>query len=282
MDDYSRSVVITGLFWSSSVLLKRVVGAIGVHAGRSYPFTVCVGLLSTSISTLIAHYNADGIMEIPAYYNVPKIEKLEQVLGSRSKKWKTPSFWNKSEQSKVDAKKFYLTLLIFISLERRGFRTALPSSLLTVGAYAPNALSHPFTNGVATYHPVATTAQRYTMQRLGSVHGCHHCGNRQTLLRMPFIADHMPPSKMVQKANKKWYRNLPISSLSWPAVKQRLFPQCQSCFSKQGGAVRAGIHTLVYGSPLRSWVLAPSISCYGEKLRMSLSLFCIRRLVSFT
>lgn len=40
-------------------------------------------------------------------------------------------------------------------------------------------------------------------------------------------------------------------------VAQRLYPQCQSCFSLQGGAVRSNIHHLIYHYKLQIYHFAP-------------------------
>ena len=47
----------------------------------------------------------------------------------------------------------------------------------------------------------------------------------------------------------------------WARAKQQLLPQCQSCFSIQGAAVKAGVHKLVFHSRLRVWHASPAIAC---------------------
>ena len=72
-----------------------------------------------------------------------------------------------------------------------------------------------------------------------------------------FIADHMPPTKYVNEANSQWHRKLFGGMLR---KRQQLLPQCQSCYSKQGAAVKKGIHRLIYHSQLRVWHLAPALA----------------------
>jgi hypothetical protein len=91
------------------------------------------------------------------------------------------------------------------------FQTTLPSSVITLGAYAKGRnLPYPFSGSVQSTSPVATSLQRKKIQRLGLLYGCHHCGSRQLISRNRFIADHMPPTKQANEMNKakwrKWFR----------------------------------------------------------------------------
>jgi hypothetical protein len=63
---------------------------------------------------------------------------------------------------------------------------------------------------------------------------------------MGYIADHMPPTKIARELSEVWWRRMLRIT-----VRQRLYPQCKSCFSRQGEAVRSGTHTLVYHLGLR-------------------------------
>lgn len=98
---------------------------------------------------------------------------------------------------------------VFALLEARGFRTAVPSSILDAGVYA-NTL-----NGyVKATGAVNSQAQRAAIQKLGMKHGCHHCGVKaatgiRSVWRVvsgqgpEFIADHIPPTKMAEIVNRK-------------------------------------------------------------------------------
>lgn len=52
------------------------------------------------------------------------------------------------------------------------------------------------------------------MESLTRRFGCHQCANRQLLTRKIFIADHMPPTKIVEQMNKKLWRR-------WLGIKVR-------------------------------------------------------------
>lgn len=156
--------------------------------------------------------------------------------------------FDKNDKFEV-ARRVIIGVGVFTILERKAFKTVLPSSLLTVGVYGMNRAS------VLATSEVATATQRLKMQKLGRLFGCHHCGSRQLVNRNTFIADHMPPTKMVKEINAKWWRKALGLTMS-----QRLFPQCQKCFSLQGAAVRAGVHFPIFHYMPRYFHLAPAIA----------------------
>jgi hypothetical protein len=152
-----------------------------------------------------------------------------------------------------------LTVLSFAVLEQLAFpgvsimKTALPSSVITTGSYAA-VLGH-----IPSTSSIATPYQRSLIQRLGSLHGCHHCGSRQLFSRGKyFIADHMPPSKLAKLANQSWWRRL----LKLPVV-QCLRPQCMDCFGVQGNAVMKNVHVPVFRHGPRLVLLAPLLGTWA-------------------
>ena len=252
---WSKAVILTGGFWTSSMLLQRASGLIGMHAGRIYPLTAGVGLFLTGFSLLITQYNTDGMLRLVAR-NVPSYlsSSVEPVRGKSTgnRLWT----WG-NHHTHGDAKQAFLSLFLYMLLERRVFRTSLPSSLITTGVYASTPWHWhkrmPFV--LAATGDVASAAQRMTIQKMGRIHGCHHCGSRQVLSSFNFIADHMPPTKQVKDMNARWYRRM-----SGIEAQQQLLPQCNTCFTRQGGAVRSGTHALVYHMRLRIWHMAPALA----------------------
>lgn len=133
------------------------------------------------------------------------------------------------------------------------FKTALPSSVKTTGSYASS-----FGGSIPSTSAVATAYQRSLIQRIGRVHGCHHCGSRQLLrIGKHFIADHMPPTKLAEMHSRAAWRQL----LKWPVVQQ-LRPQCLDCYSIQGAAVRKNIHVPVFQMLPRPMLLAPVLALW--------------------
>ena len=207
-----------------------------MHAGRSAPAVLATGLLSTICSQSIVQYVS--------------LESRELGLYSTNRiKYKKNN--NKQKEIKYEfIKRVFLGVGMYLLLERKGFRTALPSSILTTGVYANFA-----SGSVKASGPVATATQRFAIQRLGKFYGCHHCGNKQLFSVDKFIADHMPPTKFVNEMNKKWWRKMLKIN-----VEQKLLPQCQKCYSKQGAAVASNFHRPVFHFRFRGPHLATAIA----------------------
>jgi hypothetical protein len=140
---------------------------------------------------------------------------------------------------------------LFVALGGR-FWALSPSSLSSVGAFSRTARG-----SLPATLSYADASQRAIVQQFGRRFGCHTCGAR---FPVRFNADHIPPLSEVRTLNASPWRRL----LNRP-VKQRFYPQCVSCSSKQatllaetarqpagssGRAVRAVLHV---PSPLRPW-----------------------------
>jgi hypothetical protein len=250
-----KSAIVCGLFFTSSTILQRLSGSLLVHSGRAYPLTAAWGFICTGASLIVANRGANMAFPQPSSWWGGSRERLQR--------------YSELRQTVVG-------LGLYGMLEMRSFRTAIPSSIISVGVYAhsPWIWTQKMPEVISATSEVATSAQRMAVQRLGKLHGCHHCGSRQVfnlakLKGLPnnFIADHMPPTKYVTEANQRWYRQL-LGGL-W-RKKQQLLPQCQSCFQQQGSAVRQSVHRIVYHSQLRSWHLAPAlalVACSNDQVR---------------
>lgn len=282
---WKKAGLLTTLFWSSSTLLQRFSGLLlGIHAGRSYPLTVMWGIISTTCSlsfsqratTVLIPYIPDLPDFIPgSEFFTPK--NKHGLWGPRSTPPlpDLPTLWRRfvtcddaSRQETI--LQTMAGLGCYVALERRAFRTAIPSSVITTGVFAHTPLHWRWSkmkDVVVASSAVATSGERNRIQRLGILHGCHHCGSRQlsigSLFRMGlgfapfsrFIADHMPPTKTVLQMNAARWR----AFFNVPA-KQQLLPQCQSCFSIQGLAVKQGQHRIVYHTQFRAWHWAPVLA----------------------
>jgi len=249
-----KALALSTLFWGSSAILQRASGLLGMHAGRPFPLTVAWGFFSTTCSLMIAQYGAryspemlpDGAWDTSSSNNLPDL-------------WRQLTTSTKDKNRQEALYQSILGAISYVTLERRGFRTAIPSSVITTGVYAHTPLHWRWSrlrkDIVVASSEVATAAERGRIQKLGRLHGCHQCGSRQLAGMRPFIADHMPPTKVVSKLNAESWRRV----LRLPA-KQQLLPQCQSCFSVQGAAVKQGLHRAVYHLQFRVWHLAPVLA----------------------
>ena len=69
-----------------------------------------------------------------------------------------------------------------------------------------------------------TRSERAAINELGQRYGCHTCGTRDPGTRTGnFIPDHQTPNQLASQ------------------VRQRLYPHCKSCSSRQGGHVSASV-----------------------------------------
>lgn len=232
--------ILTIGFWATSNLIQRVYGRFNINSGSIFAVKTFAGLFSTTFSLGLSHYFLQR-SEIFKPKSPPSF-----IFNCNSKVHK--NFF----EDKVLIKQVLVGLLTFAALEQRSFVTMLPSSILVKGVYAKSMFMDKFS--VASTSPIATEAQRTKIQRLGKLIGCHHCGSRQIFTKKGFIADHMPPTKFANIMNSKWWRKLLNMT-----VQQRLYPQCQKCYSIQGNAVRMTKHVPIYHFSFRLYHLAPAL-----------------------
>ena len=224
-------------------IMQRVVGKLGIHMGASLPNVFVVGLASTVVSNIMAINVANTVGKYELRYD------NAHGVSVTSKNVPKERYYRRNI-----IKQIVVSIGIFALLENKMFKTAIPSTLLDIGVYGTNRGS------IFATSPTATGSERLKIQQLGKLFGCHHCGNRQMLTRKSFIADHMPPTKIVKDRNKYWLRKLFKKVGIIGDITQRLYPQCQKCFSLQGSAVRTNTHELVYHFRPRIFHLAPALS----------------------
>ena len=224
-------------------IMQRVVGKLGIHMGTSLPNLLVVGLASTVVSNIMAAKAADTVNKYEVKYDDAYGVSITSRKSSKERHYRRNTI-----------KQVVISIGIFALLENKMFKTAVPSTLLDVGVYGTNRGS------IFATSATASGTERLKIQSLGKLFGCHHCGNRQMLSRKTFIADHMPPTKIVKEKNKLWWRKMLKKVGILRDLTQRLYPQCQKCFSLQGSAVRTNTHELVYHFRPRIFHLAPALS----------------------
>jgi hypothetical protein len=215
------------IFWGTLAASQRLLGSMNYYSSQRWTFVVGLGMVTTC-SVMTHHLNS--MINEYQYHHQTSPHELRYRSG--------------------------LTVLTFAILERHAFQTVFPSSVITIGAYAKRKYFPQWARGsVVSTSPTATAPQRFLVNKIGRVHGCHHCGDRQLFGWKKFIADHMPPTKMANEMNQVFWRR-------WLGlhVKQSLYPQCQSCFQLQGNAVRINRHELIYQMSPRLVHLSPIIA----------------------
>ena len=231
-----RAVITTAVFYCSLI--------VGQHIAAVKPF-LRLHATSLPVSILARCAVVGGAAAMTQSLSYPLFNKF---LSER-----------KRVVSREKVRRALLTFCGYALIEQLTFpgvsplKTSLPSSILTTGSYASV-----FGGAIPSSSSVASPYQRTLIQRMGRAHGCHHCGSRQLFgSGTYFIADHMPPTKLVDKMNKAFLRRLLRIE-----VAQSLMPQCLACFSMQGNAVKRHIHVPVFQYGPRLVYLAPLLATW--------------------
>eukprot|EP00640_Fibrocapsa_japonica_P003819 CAMPEP_0113952168 /NCGR_PEP_ID=MMETSP1339-20121228/90064_1 /TAXON_ID=94617 /ORGANISM="Fibrocapsa japonica" /LENGTH=356 /DNA_ID=CAMNT_0000960719 /DNA_START=51 /DNA_END=1121 /DNA_ORIENTATION=- /assembly_acc=CAM_ASM_000762 len=138
------------------------------------------------------------------------------------------------------------------------FYSVLPSEIRSPGAFRRPGPS----GSLPATLRYAGGGERAALEALGRNLGCHTCG---TTRPRAWVADHMPPIKHAEAANKRFWRR-------WTGrlVKQQFFPQCRGCSIKQGEMVKKGRQYLKFHfKSLRAYhltglVVAASWVCFSQ------------------
>ena len=150
---------------------------------------------------------------------------------------------NKSARRMADA---ILGCTAFVMLGGR-FRKFLMSDVRFVGANAKKSIP-------AVGSQYANSSQKAKVQTLFEKHGCHTCGTKNKSLGI--VADHQPPNKHAYgtggaEASGEFTRRRGwLAPLLPPPPKQRYFPQCKPCSTRQSSAVAYNKQVLVYNGAL--------------------------------
>lgn len=164
-----------GIFWSSLCLFQKLSGLLSYYSSKRG--TLFLGASIVTSCSLLTH-------QISYYIYKNDLLTINELLYRSS-----------------------LSVIIFSILERHSFQTIFPSSVITVGAYARRKYFPEWARGsVTAKSATATKSQRLIVNRLGRLHGCHHCGSRQILGWKSFISDHMPPTKIANQMNQVFWR----------------------------------------------------------------------------
>ena len=174
--------LLTISFYILTNSFQRLAGTFSIHGGQPFLAASSFGIISTTLSCLISREIQEYVLPVGFY------------------KSRLNPFYEKQNSDDV-TRRACLGVGVFSLLEKKMFRTALPSSLLSVGVHATNARRLPAT-GI-----VATEKQRNLIQILGKQLGCHQCGSKQFFSEnKQFIADHMPPTKFASEMNENFWR----------------------------------------------------------------------------
>mmetsp|Transcript_1585 Transcript_1585/g.2620 ORF Transcript_1585/g.2620 Transcript_1585/m.2620 type:complete len:283 (+) Transcript_1585:70-918(+) len=228
------SVVATSIsFFALQIVCQRAIGTLGLHAGVHPLLVSGIGTVLSGASLYATNY----------CYEISSL-----LSPGRHGYWSQVSYVDIFDKNVI--RRTVIGLSFFLALEGRLGRTSFPSNSISLGAYAQQ--FRVLSRSVASNSKAATELQRAKIQLLGKRFGCHQCGTKWS---NKFIADHMPPTKFVEQANKRLWRK--ISGIK---MTQRLWPQCERCFSVQGSAVSKVRKVLIYHHQFRVYHLSPGIA----------------------
>lgn len=157
---FRSMLVLSSTFWTAQALFHYGSGQLSLHAGRLFPIPIIAGCMFTSSSLLLSQY---------VNHKVNMLYDDEQShISSKNKS----TFINKDT-----IRMFYLGLASFLFLEggfysipfTNFFKTALPTSVTTTGAFA-NSISKNWLSILATSE-VASESQKNIIQRIGYKYG---------------------------------------------------------------------------------------------------------------
>lgn len=211
---YGSPVVV---FWGVTLCAQRIFGIAKYYSGK-WQGSGMIGMLAVGASICVTQKVCFEYI-YPNLPEIPILLKEQYFMGN-----------------------VFLAMGIYALSDLNMFQTIFPSSILSTGSYARGRNFRGWANmSVPTDSAKASAKSKISVNRLGRIFGCHHCGNRQLLGWKGFIADHMPPTKIANDMNNIFWRR-------WFGIKvsQSLWPQCFDCFQMQGSAVRAGDHKMVY------------------------------------
>lgn len=193
-DKMRQAVILTAAFYTSSTLLQRISGTIfGMHGGRMYPLTVGWGLASTCCSLLLSQRGLhlappptpsisfptdthELLSSANAAYAAAKARLSRDAHDWRPEQlpralWTSLTSSSRDRARQETMYQTFLGLGSFAVLERRSFRTALPSSVITTGVFAHTPLHWRWARRksvIIATADAATDAQRKLIQQLGA------------------------------------------------------------------------------------------------------------------
>ena len=188
--------IMTTSFYLLQMMAQRAFGILKIHGRVSNPLVSTIGLMSTASNLFVSHNVENYVRK-----NRDKFGLTDHLLPAPS------HFYQAQRHERRDQiKRTLLSLGVFVLLEQNNFRSAFPSSVISLGVFGN--LGRRFRLSVPTDSALTTEAQRKAIQKLGKRYGCHHCGSRQLFSKKVFIADHMPPTKIAEKLSKVWWRRM--------------------------------------------------------------------------
>lgn len=194
---------------ASQYLLK----ALNIHAGLPFISSI-IGGCSLSLAFLQSSTSMLAVMNF-----------------IRTKHFKEQDIKTISVQNMASS--CFINLIVVKYILQQQFRSTLPSHVIFPGSFA------------RTFVPLhsnnVSKKCKLQIQKLGSIYGCHHCGNKVS----HYIADHIPCTKFLPEFTQKcnvFYNTVFLylfqrKGSCWKKYNQVVYPQCIKCCKHQAGFV---------------------------------------------
>lgn len=149
MQSIQTAVVLTSSFYVCTKSFQRLAGALSIHSGRPMVAS-SFGLLSVALSSLVAIQINDISSELATSQKFPFNFSVENILKI------------------ILDDRISASIFAYSILERKSLMTAVPSSVITIGAHAKHGnFLGMFRGSVLSTDITATSKERYEIQKLG-------------------------------------------------------------------------------------------------------------------
>lgn len=247
-------------FGASLALSTLTQLKLGISTGSRPPIPSIAGILSVGLASLASHHVA-----IQSYINLSGDNRERIDRENKMRKFTFNAIKDDSisfEYMNVPKHAIRVCTVGLVTFKLLGgrFWSISPSSYTSLGSFAR--FSIPASENYATQF------QRQQIERIGSLWGCHTCGNRavfQLKGNVKFHADHIPPISVAKQMNSRLWRRL-----FHIQVKHRFYPQCVKCSNEQGGILRQATSALQTNPKINLWKAgAGSLACFhGNRFRL--------------
>jgi hypothetical protein len=148
-ESFQSAIILTSTFYINTKVFQHLAGAMSIHSGRPLVAST-FGLASVITSALMSFEINEALSKI------------------KSKNSSSFSFVEYSKEEFVLDDRISSTLIAYSILERKSLRTAVPSSVISIGVHAKHGnFLGMFRGSVPSSDITATSKERYKIQQLG-------------------------------------------------------------------------------------------------------------------
>lgn len=155
-ESFQSAVILTSSFYIFTKLFQHLAGAMSIHSGRPL-IASTFGLASVTTSALMTFEINEATSQIAS-------KTFSSILFAENSE---EEFDLEDRISSLDDR-FSSTVIAYSILERKSLRTAVPSSVISIGVHAKHGnFLGMFRGSVLSSDITATSKERYKIQQLG-------------------------------------------------------------------------------------------------------------------